>query len=220
MKRIIPLTVATAASVLLCIPSANATMYDTRAAWEAAVGLGNWTDVDLTGPLNSIAEFDSVNAVSLPSGMTLTFTPGLIAYQVGSGWGTWSGGLTPMVLSDPNLGAAVGGTASAPLYAFGLEMEPNNFGDFTMTLTLANNSTISQSVAGESGAAFFGWVGEPVIGFTVSAALDAGGFAFGRMVEGPGAPAPSEVPDSGSLVWLSGALWAGLAGLRQLRFRA
>jgi len=220
MKKIIALTIATATGVLLCIPSANAVLHTDRALWEAAVGPGNFTDVDETQWGTGYSVFTAGSSVSLPSTTTLSFDVALYGAQVPDDWATWSGGNNPRVLWSGDGVGAVSGTFSDVVFSFGLEMQPNAVGTFTMFL--ASGSTISQDVSGAGGAKFFGWSGEAVTGFTMSidTAGAESGFAFGRMVEGPGEPPPSDVPDSGSLVWLSGMLWAGLAGLRQLRCRA
>jgi hypothetical protein len=211
MKKIIPLTMVAAAGFLISVPSATAITYLDRATWEAAAG--TFADVDLPSLVNPIAEFDVVDSLTLPSGTTLAFNTFLQALQVGSGWETWSSG-TPMVLWSLGLDA-VGATASAVLNSFGLEMQPGLFEPpFDITLLLSNGEFLTQSVSGDGGAAFFGWVNEPVVGFSMS--VVGSDFAFGRMVEGPGATPPG-VPDGGSLGLMSGLVWAGLLGLGTLR---
>jgi len=99
-------------------------------------------------------------------------------------------------------------------------MQPNLFGFFT--LTLDTGSTITQSVDGDGGAAFFGWSDLAVTSFTMSilqvpdttGELDQS-FAFGRLVEGAGSPPPVGTPDGGSLFLLSGLLWTGMAGFKR-----
>jgi hypothetical protein len=214
MKQTIPIAVAAVAGALLSIPSANATMYGLRTDWETAVGAGNFTDVNETPWGTGYSLFAAGTPINLPSTTTLTFGVNLYGAQVPGDWFTWSGGNTPRVLYSGEGVGTVSGTFSAPVSSFGLEMEPSNFGQFTMYL--ASGQTLTQIVEGDSGAKFFGWANEAVVGFTMSidAAGAVDGFAFGRMVEGAGAPPPG-VPDTGSLVWLSGLLWAGLVGLKR-----
>ncbi|MBM4274308.1 MAG: hypothetical protein FJ134_07605 [Deltaproteobacteria bacterium] len=73
-------------------------------------------------------------------------------------WATWSGGNTPAVLHS-SLGRTIAGTFTVPVYAFGLEMEPNYFEEFLMTLRVDAGGRLDQYVHGYAGAKFFGWVG-------------------------------------------------------------
>ena len=74
---------------------------------------------------------------------------------------------------------------------------------------------LSQSVEGDSGAKFFGWVGEEVLGFTVITYGNSGGFAMGRFVE-EGITAP--IPEPGTMMLLGSGL-VGLAGWGRKKFR-
>jgi len=66
---------------------------------------------------------------------------------------------------------------------FGLEMQPDEFQDESMTLTLEVGNpllTLTQIVNGEGGAKFFGWISD--VDFTSMTLIDnSGDFAFGRM---------------------------------------
>jgi len=114
--------------------------------------------------------------VSVSSGLDL------YSGQVGpkADWQTWSGGHTPQVLATATDVFSVTGTFTVPQKAFGLEMEPDDFYAYNTTLTLGGGSSLSQSVEGNSGAAFFGWVGDAETTMTLSSDID---FAFGRMVQ-------------------------------------
>lgn len=195
-------------------PTAEGVMISDRAAWETAVG--TWTDVN-EGQIPTGGAALPGNQITLPSGTTVAFSSGagydIVGYAVPSEWQTWSGSPPPpsRVLAATG-NSAITALASGPLNSFGLEMEPFQFDLYEITLFLENGSFLTQTVDGSGGAAFFGWANEPVVAFYMLSA-DPNGFAFGRMVEGPGAPAP--VPDGGSLTLATGLLWAGLIVIRR-----
>jgi hypothetical protein len=228
MKRIIQLAAVAAISLLAALPNAQAAVFDDsggrgtgRAAWEAAVVAagGSFQEVDETQWGTAYTTFLAGTPVNLPlSQGTLVFNQDLTGAQVGTDWETWSNPsgelqeFTPRVLTtlfsdNPDSVSAV---PSGSLRAFGLEMEPNLQALFSMTL--AGGETVTQVVNGNGGAAFFGWIVDvPVVGFTVSAAPDASGFAFGRMVVGSlPEPPPQGVPEGGSLALVSTLVFGGL----------
>lgn len=149
-------------------------MYTSRADWVAAVG--TYRPVDE----GQIVEYASLTKLTLPRGQTATFSPALDGRIVGSSWGTWSNLNTPRVLWTTLTITSVTGTFSGGISAFGLEMEPNEFNVFSMTLATDDGGTLTQSVDGNGGAAFFGWAGGSVTSMTLSSTVD---FAFGRMVQ-------------------------------------
>lgn len=193
--------------VLLSGTQASAALFTSRAEWEAAVGL--FADVDLAG---QTTVFDTVSDISLPSGTTVSFSKSLEARQVPSGWATWSGGQTPRVLFLSSSPYSVTGAFSSPVAGFGLEMEPNYFSAFILTLTLSDGTSLGQLVPGYAGAKFFGWSGADVTAMTLSSADGSGGFAFGRMVEA------APVPEPGTMLLLGSGL-VGLAGWGRKKFR-
>jgi len=85
---------------------------------------------------------------------------------------------------------------------------------FDITLHLSDGSEITQSVNGDGGADFFGWVGSGITGITITT-TDDGGFAFGDFFEGF-APGAEKVPEPLTLS-LFGAGLAGAAALRRRR---
>jgi hypothetical protein len=69
--------------------------------------------------------------------------------------------------------------------AFGLEIEPNIFAVFDVTLTTMNGEThtLTQPVDGVGGAKFFGWIGGSVKSIQITCAGECGGFAIAEMVK-------------------------------------
>jgi hypothetical protein len=189
---------------LMPIQSQAITMTGDRDQWIDAVSF--YGDVNLSGyPEYSIITAGS--PIALPYGQTLSFDVDMEVRQVGSGWATWSNGNTPRVLYT--MGAtSVSGSFSAQVPSFGMEIEPNPFAVYAITLTLSNGKFLTQSVDGDSGAAFFGYFGGMnVVGFNISSEVD---FAIGRMIEGGCTP----VPLPGALLLVGSGL-LGIVGLRR-----
>ena len=121
--------------------------------------------------------------------------------------GTWAPGVThwPTSTMTPRRCCTLRGATSfvgtfttGPVKAFGLEMEPEPFQTFTMTLTLSDGTVITQPVAGQAGASFFGWTAGAITSFTASCSVC--GFAIGDIVK---AEATAAVPVPGTLGLLS-----------------
>jgi hypothetical protein len=233
MKKGIRLTLAAVLIGAAVAPSAKGITYTDRATWEAAVP--SFGEVDETQWGTGYTPLTAGTTLNLPLGLgTIAFDVDLYGAQVPTDWATWSGGNTPSVLSTvridpitflPTFVNSVEATFSNPVSAFGVEMEPNEFALFEMTLS--TGETITQTVNGSAGAAFFGWSDAPVISFTMTIAdvgvdefgfpFPASGFAFGRMVAGVGAPPPNGVPEGGSLLLVSSLTFAGLVGFARRR---
>lgn len=165
--------------VLTTAAHAATGMYASRAAW--TTDAVTWADVDLT----PYADGSTLTSVALPAiaapATTLSFDVTQDVKQVPTSWFTWSGGNTPRVLYNGI--DSVTGTFDAAVRGFGLELEPNVFGLFDMTLKMADGSSLTNTVDGDGGAAFFGAISDiGITGWTASTTPLAGGFAMGRMV--------------------------------------
>ena len=173
------------------------TLFSSRAAWDSAV-----SSYAAVSSLDAIANTTLISSFALPSGITASFGSPLTVASIGSGWATWSGTYSGKVLS-PGTATSTIGTFSSPVFGFGLEMEPDVFSDYTMTLLLNDGSSLTQTVNGDAGAKFFGWTGGSISSMTLSSN---GAFAFGNMVEA-GRVAATPEPMSLSLLGM------GLLGL-------
>jgi hypothetical protein len=199
---------------LTTVSHAGQTPYNSRAAWEAAAGA--WADVDLTPYL----EYSNRTWVGLPAlvapATKIDFDVTLNVRQVPGSWATpgtaWQA-TNPRVLWSVDK-PSVTGTFDSPLLGFGLEMEPNLWQAFDMTLTLAGGGTLTQSVdPTQGGAKFFGFYGDTgVTGWTASLPDPTNGFAMGRLVvAGPvGTPPGNGSPELSTWMLLA---CSGLAGL-------
>ncbi len=183
-------------------PASATTLYDDRSLWEAAAP--GWDDVDIAGQVPDGFTLLAGDPLGMPSGASLSFDITLSGLQVPGSWGTWSGGNTPAVLYTQGVDWLTGIFDSSPL-AFGMEVEPNDFNIFDVTLMLDDGSTLTLAVDGFAGAKFFGWVGAGVVAFEVHCDGGCGGFAIGRLVEAP-VPEPTA-----PLLFGAGLLVAGWA---------
>jgi hypothetical protein len=196
-------------SALATVSHAATVMYTDRSAWEAAVG--TWADVDLTPYL---PEYSTLTSVALPAlaapATTLSFDVTQTVLQVGSSWGTWSSD-SPVVLWNYNESAVIG-TFDSAVRGFGLEMEPNPFSVYDMTLKLEDGSSLTQAVNGSGGAAFFGFVSDtPVVTYWQAFIDGETDFAMGNLV----VASPEDGGGNGSpelSTWMLLAC-SGLAGL-------
>jgi hypothetical protein len=167
-----------------------------------------------------------VNSVSLGDGTGLSFDSTMITSSIGDAWATWCCSYSGQVLftrTATDIDFTLTPPAGDALSAFGMFIEPLNFGPFEITLDLSDGDSVSQSVDGDGGADFFGWVGLGVTGFTISADPATGGFAVGDFfsVEVPQSGSGSgsgtdSVAEPGTLTIFGGAL-AAFAGARSRR---
>ena len=203
------------------LPTVQATtMWTSRSAWEGAVG-GVFAPVDVAGQLSIDQTLAPGNPLTLPYAETVSFSTSLTAVQVpGGGWATWSGGKTPRVLIGEGYTlTTVTGTFSDSVTAFGLEMEPDTFSVFPMTLQLSDGSLLTQEVQGDSGALFFGWTAGSISSMTLFISPNqAGGttdFAFGEMVK---SESTSTVPEPATMLLLGSGL-IGMAAFARRKFK-
>ena len=170
-------------TLTISLPCHAITFFTDRATWEAAIQ--TFADVNIAGQLANFQTLPAGNPLLLPFDETLKFNIDLQRLQVGAGWATWSGGKTPAVLFTLGAESLNGTFGPLPVIAFGLEIEPNFFNVFNVSLTTKDGGThtLSQAVNGFAGAKFFGWIGE-VTSLQVACAGGCGGFAIGELVVG------------------------------------
>lgn len=211
-RAMAPILVFLASILLETTPGQAITLFDDRAAWETTVG-GSFLPVDIAGQVPDSTILSTGNPLFLPSGGTLTFNKDLEGRQVPGSWNTWSGGKTPAVLflDEETAVNTVIGTFNAPQAAFGLEMEPNNFSTFNVTLLLSDGSSLTQLVDGDGGAKFFGWAAGAITSFTQSCETGCEGFATGEIVQGT--QRTGSVPSPSTLILIGSGL-VGLAAVR------
>ena len=154
---------------------ATITMYDTLAGWEAAsAGIGTKDNLNLSSFIGSQPAGTLIGPSSTEG---IIFNAALTGLSV-SGWGT------PVILSTNQLNSIAGTFyGHQGPKAFGLEMEPNNYGYYMTLVALDGPVTKSLHQQVNSGANFFGWVSDdPVSAISLFADSGAGGFEFGNIV--------------------------------------
>jgi hypothetical protein len=215
MKRFLVVVSMLTAILMLAPKPAQAiiTMYDSRAAWEAAVG-GIFSELDIA---SQVPEWSILSAgtplTGANPGDTLTFSIDLQGLQVGSSWATWSGGQFPAILYTMGATSLTGTFSGSGPQAFGFEMEPNPTSVYDMTLLLSDGSILTRAIDGYGGAGFFGWAGDVSIqSMTISSAVD---FGLGRLVC-VAEPFEPVVPEPMTLSLFSMGL-LGLLGLKKRR---
>jgi hypothetical protein len=181
-------------------------MYTSLPAWEAAAG--TWTETTNLGVANGTI----VSGATLADGTALGFAQDLEVASIGDGWSTWCCSYTGQVLESYSTGTlTTENWTISPVSAFGMYIEPDQFETLDITLTLSSGSQVTQAVAGDAGAEFFGWVGSDVTGLTISSSSD---FADGDFFSSKVVATP-EV----SSIFLLGTLIVGLVGIIQARKR-
>ena len=183
--------IAGAALGVTATPAFAVPTYTSLSAWQAAVG-------SYIADSSYGDEFDDVASVSLDGGATLAFSGALNVRQIGSSWGSWSGGYNGQVLYSNGI-TSLSATLS-PTQGFGFFIEPDPFDVYDFTLLLSDGSTVSSSYDGSAGAGFLGFTGTDITGFTISSDVD---FALGNFVVAGRDTAPG-VPEA--------ATWAMMVG--------
>jgi MYXO-CTERM domain-containing protein len=144
--------------------------------------------------------------LTTPDG-TLTFATPFGHYTVGDGWATWSNGYTGDVYTNYTSFSQTM-TLSPGAGAFIFYTEPDNFATYTFTAKASDGTTITQDIAGDAGAAGFGFytsAGTTLTSVTVSSSDD---FAVGEFSIAPAISSATPEPSN----FIFGGL-AGLAGL-------
>jgi hypothetical protein len=146
---------------------ATAAVFTDLPSWQAAAG--KWQETTSLGQPDGTV----ISGVTLADGTTLGFAQALQVQTMGIGWATWCCGYAGNILESYGTGSwTTENWSISPVSGFGMFIEPDPFGILAITLTLSNGGTVTQNVEGDSGAAFFGWVGTGVTGLTISSSAD------------------------------------------------
>jgi hypothetical protein len=131
--------------LLLPLRASALDWYTDRAAWQSAVGI--WADVDLS----SYNPYDVISAgtpIPLPYDETLALDLDVEVRQVPTSWiADWTG--DPKVLCSPWYSGAITGTfggGGGGVFGFGVEVEPDIYGIYDVTLDLSDGSSLTQAV--------------------------------------------------------------------------
>lgn len=208
-------------AVLVVASSASAAVVFTN--------LGTNTPPDMVGPY-LVSPFDQAPQLAIPEGTSVTAIPGsplggdintsigVLRFQVGSSWGTWSHGYTGAVYYTSG-SQTVTLTVPPGARAFYLYAEPNPFSFFDITVTTNDGGTSGPiSVTGQSGANGFGFhttAGEEITSVTIT--CSGADFAFGEF--GIGDTPRGVIPTLGDLGLAALAFLLALSGAWLVRRR-
>jgi hypothetical protein len=127
---------------------------------------------------------NALKSLTLQDGVTVRFSIPLTRQDVPAGWSFWQGGVTPRILESPD-GADVTLVFSQPIAAFGVELMPvwKKGRKMQMRIVAPVGKTLTQFVAINPGACFFGFTGGRVTSIKLSKLpFDEGSFGIGRML--------------------------------------
>jgi hypothetical protein len=156
-----------------------------------AATLGPYTMTPF-GP-DASPEYSTITSITSPLGGSLGFDIGMSHRLIGSSWATWSHGYTGDVYYT-NGAMSITMAMPAGTGAFYFYAEPNPFALYEIVATTPAGTSISQSVDGNAGAAYYGFYGtdgDLLNTITVSSGVDFAvgefGIAEGTLVPLPGA---------------------------------
>jgi hypothetical protein len=178
------IALAVAVSVLTLFlpkPGHAIDFYTDRASWEAAVP--QQQAANIAGQVAEFAILSAGHPLSLPFGESLIFNIDLQGLRVPSSWSPpWLGGNPDAVLFTQGANTLAGSFRPQPVIGFGLNMEPDVFAVFNVTLTTADGGThtLTQAVNGATGGAFFGWIGSAT-SMQITCQGGCSGFALGDL---------------------------------------
>jgi hypothetical protein len=173
------------AALMWSLPvGASVVLTDDFATWES----------DLNGPAfvvntsslgtDSTISNTQVSSVSLNGGASVALSKPALILTVPTTWATWSHGYTGQVLYPITTSFTL---TPHGTYALGFEVEPIQFASYNVTVSLTNGQSITDSVNGNGGAQFFGYVGAGVRSVTISSPNAPNGFAVGDFFTPSGA---------------------------------
>jgi len=184
-------------SLVLSAAAKADTTYTSLSAFQAAVA--PTTETQTLGTDGS-----SVSSATLADGTVVSFSPNATILDATVDWATWCCSYTGQVAYQ---GVSSASLSTSPVSAIGMFIEPEQFAVESITVTLGDGTSLTQSVNGYGGAAFFGFVGSgPISSLTIT---DASGDSF---AEGDFF---THVPEPSSLALLG----TGLLGLPFVRRR-
>lgn len=170
----------------------------------------------------------TTNVSSLTDGtMTLTLaTPLQAAQATVSGWSTWNSPpnaetAAPKVLARYSTLDSQTITLSPPSSAFGMEIEPNTFGAFAISVAFMNGGTtlgtVSRNPNGASGSLLYAASsGTPITHVVIAASSGGNGYALAQFRYRRNAQA-SEIPVLGMPGLIGLGMLLAAAGVRMLR---
>lgn len=163
--------------------------------------------------------------------MTMTLSTNMSAQTVpGGGWSTWNSppnaeSATPRVLARYSSLATQTISFSQPTTAFGVEIEPDSFGSFSISVDFMNGATtlgtVTRTVNGSAGALLFAASSTtPITSVVITTPLAANGFALAQLrYRAPAAAATTPVPTLTEWGMITLTSLLAMFGLWQVRRR-
>lgn len=166
----------------------------------AADYTGKTTKIAITGTDNTSV----INSVTDGS-MTISLSTPLTVHTVpGGGWSTWGSppdteSSTPRVIGIYSVLTSETLTLSTPAYTFGVELEPDTFSTFSVSVAFMNGSTtvgtVTRSVNGSAGARLFAASSStPFTSVVITAPSGANGFALANFRYSTAQPSAASIP--------------------------
>jgi hypothetical protein len=207
------------AIVAFARPAFSDTLTGNRGTWLTGAN----ARADETG--GSVVDIDDFNVTGNQvtfGDVTATASRLLQETAIGTGWRTWNDGYTGHVLSTTAKSLTLTFNSADLVNAFGFYLEPNPYRTFkfSVQVTSYNGTThkyattkLSQSVFGDGGAKFWGWLASSGSYLTKIAISSKVGFALGEVSmigtsrTGPPISTPGPVAGAGLPMLIAGVMW-------------